>query len=70
MLISKQDLALVKGVVNTQDKQEVIIRLFASALISGTTITAPEMRSVIQILTNSIVEQETGGEIKRQNSAE
>jgi len=69
MLISKQDLAMIKGIVNTQDKQELIIRLFASALISGTAITAPEMKSCIQILTNSIVEPDSGDSIKKQDGA-
>jgi len=59
MIFTKEDKQLIQGIANTQDKKEVIVRMFVAALMQGTNVTAPEMRNCTQIVINSLKEVET-----------
>tara|TARA_R110000851_G_scaffold108432_2_gene229689 strand:+ start:1780 stop:1992 length:213 start_codon:yes stop_codon:yes gene_type:complete len=69
MIVTKQDLAMIHGIANTEEKQQVLVRLFTSALIAGTNITAPEMRQCIQTIVNTLHVPEVGEVVRKQNQA-
>ncbi len=54
MLFTDQDIKLLQSLANTDDKKQMILRLVVTAMMQGTTITAPEMTRVTQIIMNTL----------------
>jgi hypothetical protein len=68
MIFTKQDISEVNKIANTQEKKELLVRMFVSAMISGTNITAPEMRACSQQVINTLMVKENK-EVVKQNQA-
>ena len=58
MVLTTYDKKAILAIANTQDKKEVIVRMFVSAMMQGTNITAPEMRQCTQIVINTLKDVE------------
>ena len=56
MIFTKQDKKLLDTVANTEDKKEMILRLVTESMMRGTNITAPEMKTVLQIIHTALYE--------------
>jgi len=67
MIVTKQDKAMLHGIANTEDKQDVLIRVFTDSLIAGSDITAPEIRKTIQNLKNLLSVIDAGEKEKKKD---
>jgi len=58
MIFNKQDKKLLDTIANTEDKKDMLLRLVTEAMMRGTNITAPEMKTVLQIIHTALYETE------------
>ena len=70
MVITKQDIDRLHVITASQEDRELIVRLFVSALISGTNITAPEIRTCTQQVINTLAKEEAKEPVKPKKFAE
>lgn len=68
MVFTEQDVQDVNAMANTQAKKELLVRMFVSAMISGTNVTAPEMRACSQQIINTLMVKDVKEKVK-QNQA-
>jgi len=69
MIFTIEDKLKVLRLLKKQDSKELVIRLFVSAMMQGTNITAPEMTNCTQIVINTLKETPERKEVKKQNQA-
>lgn len=70
MVFTDADRKMIQGIMNTQDKKELVLRMFVSAMMQGTNITAPEMKQCSQLVINSLREDAgASGKISKKSQA-
>ena len=70
MVLTKKDIDKLHIILSDQENKELVIRLFVSAMISGTNVTAPEIRTCTQQIINTLAEPEVKKEVIKVNHAE
>ena len=58
MITTKKELEIIKALFKKESNREIIVRLFADALLASTTITAPEIRLCISMIENTLALEE------------
>jgi hypothetical protein len=70
MVITQKDIERLQILTAKQEDKELIVRLFVSALVSGTNVTAPEIRTCTQQVINTLAEKEAREPVKPKKYAE